>query len=75
MPKKFKRKIYEKDNDDHYVVVIDPWTKGLALPHSQTRINWIGAWLRIAFRKPYERDIVKNIYTVETVRPVHLTFV
>ncbi|KAL5483079.1 hypothetical protein ACEPAI_8308 [Sanghuangporus weigelae] len=65
MPKKFKVKTYEKDNDDHYVVVLNPWAQGYK-PRSQEQIDWMGAWLRIAFRRPKEKHIVKNIYSVET---------
>ncbi|KAL5512540.1 hypothetical protein ACEPAG_3193 [Sanghuangporus baumii] len=67
MPKKFKVKTYEKDNDDHYVVVLNPWNRGYK-QRSQEQIDWMGAWLRIAFRKPKEKHIVKNIYSVETRR-------
>ncbi|OCB91782.1 hypothetical protein A7U60_g954 [Sanghuangporus baumii] len=67
MPKKFKVKLYEKDNDDHYVVVLNPWAQGYK-PRSQEQIDWMGAWLRIAFRRPKEKYIVKNIYSVETRR-------
>ncbi|KAL5504539.1 hypothetical protein ACEPAH_7200 [Sanghuangporus vaninii] len=67
MPKKFKVKTYEKDNDDHYVVVLNPWVQGYK-SRSQEQIDWMGAWLRIAFRKPKEKYIVKNIYSVEKRR-------
>ena len=66
MPKKFKVKTYEKDNDDHYVVVLNPWAKGHK-HRCQEQVDWIGAWLRIVFGKPQEKHIIKNIYTVETV--------
>ncbi|EJD08228.1 uncharacterized protein FOMMEDRAFT_25372 [Fomitiporia mediterranea MF3/22] len=66
MPKKLKRTTYEKDNDDHYVVIINPWAKSFDLPRKQTQIDWIGAWLRIAFRKPYEKNVILNIYTMDT---------
>lgn len=68
MAKKFKLKIYEKDNDDLYVVIINPWKRGHELPWSQNAINWIGAWLRLAAHKADETGVVRSIMTMSSVR-------
>ncbi|KAH8117207.1 hypothetical protein DFH11DRAFT_988952 [Phellopilus nigrolimitatus] len=66
MVKKFRRKEYKKDVDDHFVVVINPWANGLKTPRKQEAIDMIGAWLRIAFRKPDEKGIIRAIFTLDT---------
>lgn len=73
MAKKFKRITYEKDSDDHYVVVLNPWANGPQKPRLKAQADFIGAWLRIAFRKPLEKNIVKTIYTLDTVRHISVT--
>ncbi|KAI5117968.1 hypothetical protein M0805_004902 [Coniferiporia weirii] len=66
MPKKFKTKIYKKDLEDHFVVAINPWANGERKPRGKSDIDWIGAWLRIAFRKSEESDIIRTIFTLDT---------
>ena len=70
MAKKFKVKIYEKDNDDLYVVIINPWKRGYELPWSQNAANWIGAWLRLAAHRADVPNTVRSIMTMNSVRHV-----
>ncbi|THH05874.1 hypothetical protein EW145_g4479 [Phellinidium pouzarii] len=63
MAKKLKIKTYKKDVDDHYVVVINPWANSPRNPRTQVEMNYIGAWLRIAFKKPDEKGIVRAIFS------------
>ena len=69
MAKKFKLKLYEKDNDDLYVVIINPWTRGHSLPWSQNAVDWVGAWLRLASHRADEPGIVRTVMTMNSVRP------
>ena len=67
MAKGFKVKKYEKDNDDLYVVLINPWTRGHSLPYTQTAVNWIGGWLRLAAHRPNEPSTVISVLTMGSV--------
>ena len=66
-PKKFKMKKYEKDDDDHYIVIIEPWTHGIQDIADANTVNYIAAWLRVMLRKVKEKGIVRAIYTVGQV--------
>lgn len=68
MAKKFKLKTYEKDNDDLYVVIVNPWTRGHSVPYDQSAVNWMGAWLRLAAQKTDDGSLVITILTMESVR-------
>lgn len=67
IPKIKPPKQFEKDIDDHFVVVVEPWSNGIMDYRDERAINWMGAWLRIVFHKPDEMDVVRAIYTIGQV--------
>lgn len=67
-PKKFKIKKYEKDDEDHYIVIVEPWTHGFGDIANPNAIEFIAAWLRVMFRKVTEKGIINGIFTIGQVR-------
>lgn len=67
-PKKFKIKKYEKDDEDHYIVIVEPWTHGFEDIANPNAIELIAAWLRVMFRKVTEKGIINGIFTIGQVR-------
>ena len=64
MVKKFKKKIYEKTTDDHYIVVVNPWfgRNGFTPSTVAKDLNSLSFWLRKATHKPDKPGVVKIIY-------------
>lgn len=62
--KRFKIKTYDKDVDDHFIVIVEPWTYGVEdIAGNQMAIEYVSAWLRAAFHKISEKDVVRTIFT------------
>lgn len=70
-PPKFKQKKYEKECDEHFVVVDKPFRNGRNGPWQPADINIIAEWLARAFQT--ERQDIVAIYTMNTVITFHIS--
>ena len=65
-PKKIKKKVFEKDIDEHFVVIIKPFRDGRKRPWDKIDTNIIAEWLRRAIGS--RRQSVHAVYTLSSVR-------
>ena len=65
-PKKIKKKVFEKDTDEHFVVIIIPFRDGRTRPWDKIDTNIIAEWLRRAIGS--RRQSVHAVYTLSSVR-------
>lgn len=65
-PKAIKRKVFEKDPDEQFVVVCKPFRQGQAGRWEPVDTNTVAEWLRRALGS--RTNCVRAIYTLGTVR-------